>query len=407
MEISFLGGASEVGRLGMLLRHQGITLLFDYGVQPVDPPRYPMETPPVDALFLSHSHLDHCGMIPVVCSRYDTNVFTTAVTSDVANILLEDSIKVNKMEGFPQPFSKQDIRAVNRNSIAVEYGESYEIGEIEIGIHSAGHIPGSSMFELVDHETVVFTGDLQTIDTRLVQGATPVECDVLIMESTYAGRSHPKRASTEGAFLAKVHEVVERGGIALVPCFAVARSQEILMNLSESDLDVWLDGMGRVVSQVYLRHPSSLRSAKKLRHALSRCQVVRSSKGRERALQAEVIVTTGGMLDGGPVLFYLDRLKDDSRSAVILTGYQVEGTNGRSLLDEGFVDIYGARTRVNCEVVYHDFSAHAGHEELVKFVEGCDPARVVLMHGEARESLEDPLEGRQVLLPMEGEWHSL
>ncbi|MEE9236309.1 MAG: MBL fold metallo-hydrolase [Thermoplasmata archaeon] len=406
MEISFLGGASEVGRLGMLLRHQGITLLFDYGIQPADPPEYPMEAPPVDTLFLSHSHLDHCGMIPVVSRRSETDVLMTSVTSAVANILLEDSIKVSKIEGFPQPYSKQDIKTMNRNILPIGYGDTIEIGGFQVGVHSAGHIPGSSMFEVRGSQTLLFTGDLQTIDTRLVRGARPVGCDVLIMESTYAGRFHPDRAVTEEAFLRKVQDVVERGGVALVPCFAVARTQEILMVLSEMDFDVWLDGMGRGVSQVYLRHPSFLRSVKKMRSAFGRSRIIRSHHGREKALQGEVIVTTSGMLSGGPALFYLDRLKDDPRNAVILTGYQVEGTNGRSLLEEGLIEIYGARTKVTCEVAYYDFSSHADHEDLVSFVEGCDPSTVVLMHGEAREELTGALEGRECILPMEGEWHS-
>jgi putative mRNA 3-end processing factor len=407
MELSFLGGATEVGRLGMLLKHQGATLLFDYGVQPVDPPQYPMEAPPVDAIFLTHAHLDHCGMVPVVCSRYETEVMSTPVTFDVANILLEDSLKVSGMEGYPEPFTRGDIRTMNRNSVAVDYGDILEIGGFEVEIHSAGHIPGSCMFELSAYQDILFTGDLQTINTRLVWGAHPVRCDVLIVESTYAGRSHPDRMETERSFLRKVDEVVERGGVAIVPCFAVARTQEILMVLAETDHEIWLDGMGRDVSQVFLRHPSFLRSAKKLRKALKRTRVIRSSHGRERALKGDVIVTTGGMLDGGPVLFYLGRLKDDEKSAVILTGYQVEGTNGRKLLDEGVVDIRGVATRIRCEVDFYDFSAHAGHADIVRFVEGCDPTTVVLMHGESRETLAEALEGRECILPQEGEWVSL
>ncbi len=407
MEVNFLGGASEVGRLGMLLRHQGATLLFDYGIQPLDPPKYPLEAPPVDSFFLTHSHLDHCGMVPVISRKSETDLLSTPVTFDVANILLEDSIKVSKAEGFPQPFTKQDIRTMNRDLVSVEYGDSQDIGGFEVEVHSAGHIPGSSMFEMVGHQTVLFTGDLHTINTQLVWGAHPVKCDVLVIESTYAGRNHPDRLSTEDAFLGKVQEVVERGGVALVPCFAVARTQELLMVLSRTDHEVWLDGMGRDVSQVYLRHPSYLRSLKKLKNALRRSRVVRSYHGREKALLGDVIVTTGGMLDGGPVLFYLDRLKEDPRNAVILTGFQVDGTNGRSLLDEGVIDLYGVRTRIGCEVDSYDFSAHAGHDDLVKFVEGCDPSKVILMHGDARERLAEALEGRECLLPKEGQWYSI
>ncbi len=112
-------------------------------------------------------------------------------------------------------------------------------------------------------------------------------------------------------------------------------------------------------------------------------------------------------MDGGPVLFYLDRLKEDSRNGVLLTGYQVEGTNGRSLLESGTIDVRGVTSNIDCEVEYFDFSAHAGHDELVEFVDRCDPSTVVLMHGDAREALAEALEGRRCLLPDEGRWHPI
>jgi len=118
-------------------------------------------------------------------------------------------------------------------------------------------------------------------------------------------------------------------------------------------------------------------------------------------------VTTSGMLDGGPVIRYLEAVRDDPRSAILLTGYQVEGSNGRRLMDEGVIELAGADVKVRCEWQKFDFSAHAGHDDLVRFIEGCDPQRVVLMHGDHREALAEALEGREVLLPVEGQWYSL
>ncbi|MFQ5552664.1 MAG: MBL fold metallo-hydrolase, partial [Thermoplasmata archaeon] len=235
MDIQFLGGAAEVGRLGMLLRVQGTTVLCDYGLAPSDPPQYPMEPPPVDALLLSHSHLDHCGMIPVVSRRAETKIYTTPVTQEVTNLLLADSLKVSAAEGYPEPFDREDIQAMNQGVVTVDHEDTLQAGNLEVEVHPAGHIPGSSMFRINDRDTVLFTGDLQTIDSRLVRGTRPVPCDVLIMESTYAGRQHAPRAETEAQFLARVNEVVEGGGTALVPCFAVARTQEVLMVLAETD----------------------------------------------------------------------------------------------------------------------------------------------------------------------------
>ncbi len=402
MEITFLGGASEVGRLGMVMRDRGGTLLFDYGMLPEDPPRYPLEAPPVDMTFLTHGHLDHCGMIPWIAGRYEAPVVATGATISTADILWEDSIKVAKLEGLPAPFDMEDVRSARRNFREARLGDTIEIGAAEVTLHSAGHIPGSCMYGVNSGETTLFTGDLQTINTELMWGAHPEGCDTLIMESTYAGRSHPNRETTERGFLAKVKEVVDRGGTALVPCFAVARTQEILLSLARGNFDVWLDGMGKEVNRVYLRYPDALRSAKKLRQAMEGTKVVRSSQGRERAARAEVVVTTSGMLDGGPAIFYLERLAKDPRHAILLTGYQLEGTNGRSLLESGYVEIKGARVSPECEVEQYDFSAHAGHDELVKFVDKCNPERVLLMHGDRREDLARALEGREVILPMEG-----
>jgi len=106
------------------------------------------------------------------------------------------------------------------------------------------------------------------------------------------------------------------------------------------------------------------------------------------------------------VLRYLEVIREDPRSAVLLTGYQVEGTNGRRLVEEGVIDLYGVTVDIKCEWQKFDFSAHAGHDDLIRFIEACDPQRVVLMHGENRQILADALEGREVLLPQEGQWHS-
>src|SRR5574340_125797 len=113
------------------------------------------------------------------------------------------------------------------------------------------------------------------------------------------------------------------------------------------------------------------------------------------------------MLDGGPVLHYLDALREDNRSAILLPGYQVEGTNGRRLVDTGAIELYGVAVDIKIEWQKFDFSAHAGHDELVRFIEECDPRRVVLMHGDNREILAEALEGREVVLPMEGQWYAL
>ena len=407
MEIQFLGGATEVGRLGMLLHEGAETILFDYGMLPKDPPQYPMKAPPVDKVFVSHAHLDHSGMVPWLCGRHDTQVILTPPTSEVSDLLQMDSLKIAGIEGFESPFDESDVDATRRNSRTVDFGDRLDVGSLEVTLHPAGHIPGATMFEVNGNQTTLFTGDLHTLTTDLVRGARPVPCDTLVVESTYAGRNHPDRLKTEYQFLEKIRQVNNRGGLAIVPAFAVGRTQEVLLTLAKAKFDVWLDGMGKTVNSIYMNYPEYIRSGKKLNHAMGKVKVVRSGRGSREALKGEVIVTTSGMLDGGPVLRYLEAVRDDPKSAILLTGYQVEGSNGRRLIEEGVIDIDGVDVKIRCEWQKFDFSAHAGHDELVRFIEGCDPQRVVLMHGDKRELLADALDGREVMLPVEGQWYTL
>ncbi|MFA5897140.1 MAG: MBL fold metallo-hydrolase [Thermoplasmata archaeon] len=407
MDFQFLGGASEVGRLGMVLKSGPTSVLFDYGLLPKDPPQYPLPAPPVDGMFVSHAHLDHTGMIPWITRRQDVDVVLTPPTADVADLLLEDSLKIADAEGFDAPFDDHDLRIARRHYRTVDFQDNVDMGELEVTAHPAGHIPGATMYEINGNQTMLFTGDLHTLTTDLVWGARPVKCDTLFIESTYAGRQHPERLKSEYAFLKKIDQVVNRGGLALVPSFAVGRTQDIILTLAKARHEVWLDGMGKKVNSIYVQHPEYIRSVKKLRQAMNHVNVVRNPKERDLALKGEVIVTTSGMLDGGPVLRYLEAIREDSKSAILLTGYQVEGTNGRRLVDEGVIDLWGVDVDIRTEWQKFDFSAHAGHDDLVRFVEACDPQRVVLMHGENREILGEALEGREVVLPKEGQWYSL
>jgi putative mRNA 3-end processing factor len=406
MRFKFLGGADIVGRMGLLMENRGASLIFEYGMNVAKPPTYPIPAPPVDFGFLTHSHLDHSGMIPWLCGKYDTDIVATPCTISITRLLLEDSLKVAGLEGFPKPFDPHDIRTTMRNFIPMDFGETIDVAGLEVELHSAGHVPGATMYEMRGDETTLFTGDLNTTNTRLVWGAHPVRCDNLIIESTYAGRSQPDRLKTEYQLLNKVKEVVERGGKALIACFAVGRTQEMMLILKELKYDMWVDGMGKTVNRLYLDHREYLRNVKDMRRAKRRFKEVRSPSQRGMAINGDVIVTTGGMLDGGPVLGYLQSIKDDPKSALLITGFQAEGSNGRMLLDHGVIRDRGVEIKVNCEVKRFDFSAHSDHDALVDFVMACDPENVVLCHGEDRESLATDLDCK-VILPDLDTWYEL
>ncbi|MEF8873373.1 MAG: MBL fold metallo-hydrolase [Candidatus Thermoplasmatota archaeon] len=403
MKLNFLGSASKVGPLSLVIHYNDFSLIFDHGMLPADPPEYPMRAPLVDMGFLTHSHLDHCGMMPSLLRQNDIPILSTHPTVEVAELLLYDSLKIADIEGYPKHFEKIDIKNTKAAFDLVGYNSRRDIGGMEIEVHSAGHIPGSSMFELKGDENTLFTGDLNTTNTRLLWGTHPVECDNLVMEATYAGEEHDDRDETEKRFLDKIDETLEAGGQVIVPVFAVGRTQEILMLLDDRDYDVWYDGMGRTVSRIYLNHGGFLRAPKALKKAIDHANEVRSPSTRKKAKDAEVIVTTSGMLEGGPVLEYLREIRKDPNSSVLLTGYQVEGTNGRRLLDNGMIRDKGATLPVECYVEKFDFSAHAGHQDLVEFAKGCNPENIILCHGDKRDELAEDLSEFEVYTPEEGE----
>lgn len=389
----FLGGAGEVGRLGMLLEQDEAHLLFDYGLSPDKPvPSYPQECPPVDLVLLTHAHLDHSGMLPWVASRYETTVVTTRPSAEVSSILHNDSLKIATQEGYPAPYDKDDIKHTQKCFDYVKHAERREAAGRELHTHSAGHIPGSTMYELRSDRRIVFTGDINTQNTRLVWGAHPVKCDLLFMESTYAGREHVDRRESEKAFLDAVADTVKRGGVAVVPAFAVGRSQEVALLLKDKGYTVWLDGMAKDVTRVFLRNHEYIRNRKELEKTFEQVKFVHSQHGRKLAMKGQVIITTGGMLDGGPVLHYLSMLRNDPKSSVFLTGFQVEGSNGRRLLETRHIQDKGVSLKVECQVERFDFSAHAGHRDLVKFAKDSGAKDVVLFHGDQSGELRPDLE---------------
>jgi putative mRNA 3-end processing factor len=399
MKFRFLGGADVVGRMGMTITGDKKTMLVEYGMSPTKPPEYPITAPKIDHLFLTHCHLDHCGMVPAVCGRDNCEVFTTPLSAEISEIMLYDSLKIAKAEGYNEPYTASDVEKTMDLVVPFTFKDTIELGKVDVTLHSAGHVPGAAMFEFKCDNSTLYTGDLHTESQKLVLGAKPVKCKNLIIEGTYGGRNHPPREETIDAFTSKIEEVIDRGGTVIVPCFAVGRTQEIMIILRNLGYEMWVDGMGRSITNLFLNYPEYLRDPRSMRAARKNFREVKNASMRKHASEGKIIVTTGGMLDGGPVLEYLRALKDNPKNAILLVGYQAEDTNGRLLMETGSIVLDGEMVKVECEVQKYDFSAHAGHSEIVEFARKCDPENIVLMHSETRELFLDDLQDYNVILP--------
>ncbi|MDP6220693.1 MAG: MBL fold metallo-hydrolase, partial [Candidatus Thalassarchaeaceae archaeon] len=250
----------------------------------------------------------------------------------------------------------------------------------------------------------LWSGDMDTRDSPNAVGASPVECDILCLEGTYGGRSHRPREEEEARFVAKVLEVVSRGGIALVPSFASGRGQDILRILHREapHLDVHYDGMGTRVTREWMGCPELIRDADGMKRAFRWSKRVSGKSDRKKALGANVIVTTSGMLDGGPALWYLNRLRHHTANAILLTGYQAEGSGGRRLIEDGKIPIFGRLTPIALEIDKFDLSNHGDHSALTSFARACSPTDLVIFHAteEGRQALHEEFAGEmRVHLP--------
>ena len=407
----YLGGGNEVGNVGIVLEDPSSNrLLLDYGIAPTKPPRYPNEAPHVSNAIITHSHIDHLGMVPWLASNHNTKLHGTELTAAISEMMWYDCHKVSSIEGYPLPWDKRDIDLALSAWETHSFNKPWMQDDWKLELHGAGHIPGAAMLHVeTPTKTVLFSGDFDTRDSQLTVGAKPVKSDVLFVEGTYGGRDHPPKQEENERFIERVVEVTDRGGTALVPAFANGRTQDVVMLLHKHlpELNVHVDGMGKRVAKLQMEHPETLRDPTALESAWRWCRRVSSKSDRKKALDADVIVSTSGMLDGGPSIWYLNRLRHNPKNAILLTGYQARNTGGRRLLEERRIPIFGKISSIDLEVDQYSFSTHAGHQEIVDFAAQCQAEDVVIYHSDptiARPPLADALEanGHQVHTPENG-----
>lgn len=394
-DLFFLGGAREVGRSAVLLEI-GKRILLDYGIK-IHPEttQYPLPLHGfVDYAIVSHAHLDHCGYLPHLYEMAQPRAIMSFPTRAIAELLIEDSRNIQIMKG-EEVFSKVSIKKAWKYSVLIPYDVHYRIDKnTKLAFRDAGHIPGSSIVEIIANEKkIVYTGDFKLSETRLHKPAKTVrDVTLLIIESTYCNREHPDRKELEKQIKEEVADTIENGGCALFPSFAVGRAQELVQILAETDYPIFLDGMAKAASEIIVEYPSYVKDHASLLNALNKAVWVKNDRQRMKISKSpSVVITTAGMLEGGPVLRYLPMLNKNSK--IFLTGFQVEKTNGWQLLNTGKVVIDGIIYEPKLPVLYYDLSAHAGREDLLRFVKEANAEKIFCIHGDHCPEFAEELRG--------------
>ena len=384
MDVQFLGGAGEVGRSAILVNDR---LLLDYGTLTATPPQYPVGSVDPEAVVVSHGHLDHVGAVPaLLAGSKRPEIHWTPPTAELARILARDTLKLHG--GTMQcPFTRTHVARMGEVDHRHGYREPFEAAGHEITFYNAGHIPGSAHVLVDDGETrLLYTADFHTDDTRLLNASTArPDADVVICESTYADVSHDDRSAVESRFAETARTTMWEGGTVVVPAFGIGRTQELLMVCEAHNLDCYVDGMGTEVLAMLRQYPEFLRDADALGRAARHAREVTGRDGQRKRIadQNTVIVTTSGMLSGGPAMTYIPEIRTDPMNRISLTGYQVEGTPGRELLETGRCELNGGIYPVSAQVALFDFSAHADHDGLRAFLNGYNESTVLINHGDS------------------------
>ncbi|MFC7167090.1 MBL fold metallo-hydrolase [Halospeciosus flavus] len=387
MNLQFLGGAREVGRSAVLVND---SLLLDFGILTGNPPRFPVDTPEADAVVVSHGHLDHVGTIPSLLSGDNRPpIHWTPPTYELALTLARDTLKLHG-GSLNCPFTENDVKRVTEVSQTHGYRETFEAAGHEVTFFDAGHIPGSAHVLVDDGDTrLLYTGDFHTEDQRLVAGTTArPEADIVICESTYSDVEHEERVDVEERFVRSVETTLWDGGTVVVPAFAIGRTQEMMLVCEEYDIPCYVDGMGKQVTEMLRQYPEFIRDADALQRATSHARFVTGRDGQRKRItdQKAAIITTSGMLSGGPAMTYIPEIRSNPTNKIAMTGYQVEGTPGRDLLETGSAEIDGRVMPISAQVEQYDFSAHADHDGLREFLDDYRDAEVLVNHGDRCEA---------------------
>jgi len=428
VRITTLGCCREVGRASFIISTPETRVLVDCGDKPGAEDEVPYLQVPealgsgansIDAVVLTHAHLDHSALIPLLFKYgYDGPIYTTEPTRDLMGLLTLDYLDVAAKEGRAPPYESEMVREAIKHTIPLEYGDVTDIApDIKLTLHNAGHILGSAIahFHVGDGlYNVAFSGDIHYDDTRLFNGAVNEfpRVETLVLESTYGGRNdyQTDQEDSERKLKHTLRNTLERGGTVLVPAFAVGRSQEIMLVLEEAmrdgeipEVPVHLDGMIWEATAIHTTYPEYLRDdlRERIFHEdrnpfLSEQfnHIDGGEEERQEVADGEpcIILSTSGMMEGGPILSWIEHMASEEDSTLVFVGYQAQGTLGRRI-QNGRRDIplgnggRGRATNLTLEMdveTVDGFSGHADRQGLENFVRTMNPRpeKVLCVHGD-------------------------
>ncbi|MBP2029438.1 KH/beta-lactamase-domain protein [Methanohalophilus levihalophilus] len=432
VRVTSLGGCREVGRSSFLLSTPESKVMIDCGVNVgsddnMTPYLYIPEMQPfkdLDAIILTHAHLDHQGLVPLLYKYgYEGPIYCTPPTRDMMVLLQLDYIDVAAKDGKRIPYESADVRNALKHTIVMDFEEVTDIApDIKLTFHNAGHIIGSAIshFHIGDGlHNVVITGDFKYGPTRLFNPAVNKfpRVETVITESTYGASNslQPSLKDAERHLQQVIKNTVQKGGVVVIPAFAVGRSQEVMIVIEEAirkgiidEIPVYLDGMIWEATAIHATYPEYLNNdlrklifQKGQNPFLSECfKPVDSNELRQKIINEPhpcVILATSGMMSGGPVIEYFKAFAPGENNTLIFVGYQADGTLGRRI-QKGWKEIPVSSGRggtetvemnMNVEVV-DGFSGHSDRRQLMEYFKRMrpQPERIFTEHGDERSCVD-------------------
>ena len=424
VRMTSLGGFREVGRSCILMQTRDSNVLLDCGLNVGNPnEKFPFFDLPVfsvrdlDAVIVSHAHLDHCGLVPFLYKYgYRGPVYCTLPTRNLATMLQLDYVQICEKEGITGPYSKRDVKTAVLHTIPLNFSKVTDIApDIKLTLHNSGHILGSSMVHLHFGKggyNFVYTGDFKFQKTRLLEKANVKfpRVESLLIESTYGGPQDriPSRQESEKELKQILNATIKKGGKILIPVLAVGRAQELIIVLEEyiskgiiDKVPVFLDGLISEATAIHTANPDFLSSdlREKILHQGKNpflsdfFTTVNSYEERRDIITGGpcIILATSGMLIGGPSVQYLRSLAIDDKSSMVFVSYQVSGTLGnriqRGFKEFQYIDPKGKMqlVKLNLRVfTLEGFSGHSSRSQISQFLRRIQPRPklVITNHGE-------------------------